>query len=324
MVESVAMTDYCSGLPRRYAANKLPEMLRRWQTDQGHIAEVCSRSEQGFFGVPAAMLVGLSANSTGPREAITDAGFWEIGLYNVPGGSPSQEPPAPGSAYYRIATSDAVRSLIGRGADVGRGRSGSWSEDIAGQTAVGILNYRHDGESMRSLIPAELRPTIRGGTWEVALAIFGYVESSGAARAIRMFQGELARTPEERRFAALCALVANRFEEQGESERALGYPLVRAMQRMACGRALAERLGQSTAWWPSYGPGEATIEHWLTMARYGAPSGCQAQLGPALDNTNPLGPAPSSNALGLGMAIGLTAAVSAAIAGGFLWYRRSQ
>lgn len=282
-------------------------------------------SEEGFLGVPPAMLVALSANSTGATEAITSAGFWEMGLYNVPGGSPSQEPPVPGSAYYRIALGESVRSLIGRSADVGRGRSGDWSRDIAGQTAVGIVNYRLDGQSMRSLIAPDLRPTIRGGTWDVALAIFGYVESSGAARAIRLFEEQLRRTPEEQRFATLCALVANRFEEQGQTERSIGYPLVRAMQRMACGRALAEHLGQSTEWWPSFGASEATIEHWLTLSRYGAPSGCDAQLGPAISDIDPLGPLqPKSHAIGVGIAVGVTAAVALALVGGFVWYRKSR
>mgnify|MGYP001216188010 CR=1 FL=1 len=318
------MTDYCSGLPRVYAANKLAEMLRRWDTDQGHVATLCSESEFGFPGTPATMLVGLSANSTGPTEAITAAGFWEIGLYNVPAGSPSEDPPVPGSAFYRLARGSATQSILGRMASVGRGRSGDWSRDIGGQTAVGILNYREDGISMQRRIAPALRPNLRGGTWEVALSIFGYVESNGAGRAIEMFEQQLVQTPEQQRFAMLCALVANRFEEQGESERSLGYPLVRAMQRMACGKALAERLGQSTAWWPVYGPAESTIEHWLTMARYGAPSGCVAQFGPEIDDASPLGPPAASPALGIGLAIGLTAAVSAAIAGGVWWYRRQQ
>ena len=318
------MTDYCSGLPSVYGRNKLSVMIDRWESEQSSVASVCSEDLEGMRGVPATMLVALSANSMGPTEAITAAGFWEIGLYNVPAGSPAEDPPQPGSAYYRIAVGDEVRYLIGRSARVGRGRSGSWSTDIAGQTAVGIINYRDDGRSLISRISPSLRPGNEGSSWSVALSIMGYVESNGARRAISLFEQELLTYPEERRFAALCALVANRFEERGETDRSIGYPLVRAMQRMACGEELAKHLGQSTGWWPDYGPSRQSIEHWLTKSRYGDPSGCASALGPAIDNAHPLQETKSGSAAGVIVAVALTAAVVSALAGGYWWYKQRQ
>ena len=315
----IAMTDYCSGLPRVYGRNKRSLMLDRWDGDPGEAVRMYGA--QIFPGVPLPLLIGLSANSQGPTEAISSAGFWEIGLYNVPAGSPSAEPPEPGSTYWRIARDAATERLLGRSVDLGRGRSGSWTRDIAGQVVVGLKNYREDRDSISRRIPEALRPQALDSPWAMALAVFGYVESNGAVRAINLFATELAAFDEQQRFQALCALLADRFEESGQTDRAMAYPLVRAMQRFQCGKVIAEARGISTSWWPVFGEAEGAIEHWLTLARYGQPSGCEPQLEPRID--------PGAISHSSGPSTGATVAIAAvtvgvvgALGAGWLWFRR--
>lgn len=312
------MTDYCSGLPRVYGRNKMTTMLDRWDNAPGDAVRLYG--DAIFHGVPLPMLIGLGANSTGPTEAINTAGFWEIGLYNVPAGSPSAEPPEPGSTYWRLGRSAEAERLLGRAADLGRGRSGSWSTDIPGQVVIGLLNYREDRDSISRRIPEALRPQALDSPWAMALAVFGYVESNGAVRAINLFADQLSAFDEQQRFQALCALLADRFEESGQTERAMAYPLVRAMQRFQCGRVIAEQRGLPTSWWPVFGPAEGVIEHWLTLARYGAPSGCAPQLEPNIDpNEVPLTAGPSGASVAA--AIGVTVGAAALLAGGWYWFK---
>ncbi len=315
------MTDYCSGLPRVYGRNKKTLMLSRWDGEVGDAVRLFG--DRIFHGVPLPLLVGLGANSTGPTEAINSAGFWEIGLYNVPAGSPSEEPPVPGSTYWRLAREPSTEEMLGRPVDLGRGRAGGWSRDIPGQVIVGLKNYREDRDSISRRIPEPLRPQALDSPWAMALAVFGYVESNGAVRAINLFAAELAQFDEQQRFQALCALVADRFEESGQTDRAMAYPLVRAMQRFQCGRVIAEERGLPTSWWPVFGPAEGVIEHWLTLGRYGEPRGCVPQLEPSIDPSSI--PARQGSSAGAIVAVGaLTLAVAAALGGGWYYFKNER
>jgi len=217
-----------------------------------------------FPGAPVEMGIGLTANSMGATETVSAGSWWAIGWYNIPAGPPNS--PTPGGMYLSVAQGGTVRALIGRSADV----SSSWASDTLGQAAVGLVAYS-DVESRNVIgrIPEDLRPREGGSVWKVACSIMGYVSGGPAATAIRRHAAVLQQTNERDRFHALAREVA-REAERGEDVSGPAYPIARAMQRLACGKALAASLGNDTSWWPSPAD-EGTIEHWITISKYGQP-----------------------------------------------------
>lgn len=254
--------SYCTHLPSRYAARKLSEMRSRWNGPLGDA--VRQLMPRVFPGAPAEVGIGITANSMGATEAITSAGFWEIGWYNIPAGPPDAAPP--GGIYRSVAQGGTVLGLIGRAADV----SSSWASDTLGQAAVGLVAYADvEARNVIDRIPEDLRPREGGSVWRIACSIMGYVESGGAVTAIRRHAEALRQHDEKTRFHALAREVAREIAA-GRNSAAEAYPIVRTMQRLACGKKLAESVGGDVSWW--YSPSdEATIEHWIAIAKYGQP-----------------------------------------------------
>lgn len=210
------------------------------------------------------MGIGLTANSMGATETVSAGSWWAIGWYNIPAGPPNS--PTPGGMYLSVAQGGTVRALIGRSADV----SSSWASDTLGQAAVGLVAYA-DVESRNVIdrIPEDLRPQEGGSVWKVACSIMGYVSGGPAASAIHRHAAILRQTNERDRFYALAREVA-REAERGEDVSGPAYPIARAMQRLACGKAIAASRGSSTSWWASPAD-EPVIEHWITISKYGQP-----------------------------------------------------
>lgn len=254
--------SYCTHLPSRYADRKLSEMRSRWNGPLGDA--VRQLMPRVFPGAPAEVGIGITANSMGATETVSAGSWWAIGWYNVPAGPPNR--PTPGGMYLSVAQGGTVRGLIGRAADVGS----SWASDTLGQAAVGLVAYA-DVESRNVIdrIPEDLRPREGGSVWRIACSVMGYVESGGAVTAIRRHAEALRQHDEKTRFHALAREVAREISA-GRSSVAEAYPIVRAMQRLACGKKLAESVSGDVSWW--YSPSdEATIEHWIAIAKYGQP-----------------------------------------------------
>ena len=287
---------YCGYVPRTYAAAKLPTMRARWSSDFGQaVRRVMPRV---FPGVPAEVGVGITANSMGATEAITAAGFWEIGWYNIPAGPPGDPPPQ--GMYRQVALGGTVRAIIGRAADV----SSSWASDTLGQAAVGLVAYADvESRNVTANIPADLRPREAGSIWRVACAIMGYVSGGSAASAIRQHADILRQHNERTRFHALAREVA-RDASRGSRSASRGHAIVRALQRLECGKLLAASFGNDTSWWYSP-PDEAGIEHWATVAWQGSPAtpDCVPQGDLTLGSSDP----PSSDAAILLVGFGLIA-----------------
>lgn len=276
------MSDYCSQFPSTYARGKLSTMLSRWNGPIGDAVRRISGSTNPllFPGMPATQALAFSANSTGMTENVpaTDTKrFIEIGLYNLPGssGTAQYSSPQPASQYGRLATSERVRALIGRSAYLS---DGSWQTDYEGQVAVGLLGYRDDGiNNVESGLNALIRPRERGSSWDAACAIAGYVMSTGFVRAANRHASELARVSEADRVALLFARVAADFERAYTTgsipDAAERRVFLRVLQRLEVGRALQAAVGDSTAWWPDYGPARDAIFHWFTLALRGEPGG---------------------------------------------------
>lgn len=256
---------YCRHLPSRYAESKLPEMRSRWNGALGDA--VRSLMPRVFPGVPDEVGIGISANSMGATEAITSAGFWEIGWYNIPAGRPNETPPE--GMYRRVAQGGTVRALIGRPADV----TSSWASDTLGQAAVGLVAYADvESQNVIANIPADLRPADGGSVWNVACSIMGYVSGGSAAASIRRHAAVLRSHDERTRFHALAREVAREVQDNasGINASSAAYPIVRTLQRLECGRRLALSLNRDASWWPS-SPDQASVDHWLTIAYYGQP-----------------------------------------------------
>lgn len=260
------MATYCSHRPRAYAANKRQTMIDRWNSEQGDA--VRRFGPLLFPGIPPEALIGFSANSQGPGEVVSQS-FTAIGLYNTPTGTDATI--ANGGAWRQIALSPEFLELVGREGHLGSG----WQRAILDQTVIGLIDYRDDISNISSRIPLSLRPSFPpADQWAWACAAMGYVESNGAVRAIELTAGQLAEYPVTARFGALLANMA-----QVGYTRATAYPLVRAWQRLECGRVLAEATGGDTRWFDLY-LGEFTdaVEDRITRAVYGEPD-CELQPG---------------------------------------------
>lgn len=256
------MATYRSHRPRAYGAAHIRTMLSRWNGAPG--AAIREYGPRIWPYTPGQALMGMSANSEGATEAITLAGFWEVGLFNTPGGSPSQ-PAATGGSWASIARSQAFIDLVGREGVIGNG----WQDAIVDQVVIGLLDYHRGIQIIASRIPADLRPTA-GTQWEWACGVFGYVTSTGAIAAINDHADFLRGFEEQYRFGALLAATAEAGFTSGTSGTA--YPLVRAWQRLECGRLLTEQTGGDLAWF-ELGLGQYfdAVEHRITVAQYGEP-----------------------------------------------------
>lgn len=289
------MSEYCSQSPSTYAQNKLSTMLSRWSGPIGDAVRRLSSSSNPllFPAAPPTMCLAFSANSMGMTEivpATEDKRFIELGLYNLPAstGTGTYSGPQPNSQYGRLASSQRAIDLIGR-----RASFSDWQTDYEGQVAVGLLGYRDDGlNNVESRIPASVRPRERGSSWDVTLAIAGYVLSTGMVSAINRHATLLAAVPEHRRAAALFSLVAADFQRAYASGRVPDASerrvFLRVVQRIEVGRVLQARTGGSTGWWPDYGADRDAIFHWFTLALRGEPSGdCQPPGNRSVSSVSP-------------------------------------
>lgn len=255
--------NYATGHPSAYAAGKLPTMLARWNGAPGVSVRAMARGA-GWRGTPPQALVGVTANSDGPRDDTTATHvFHEIGLYQLPAGPVSapanSQPSAANNTYAHYARDARVRALATPSLD-------AWQTDIPGQVATGLVSLADDRDALsHALGSAGYRDP--ASQWAFALGVLAYVlGSSGAAHALGDAPSAVASVPEAQRFGALVRrLVATR-----PGERSWGYPVVRTWQRIDTGRALAGATGGDTGWFDlGLGGATAAYEDAVAGAAYG-------------------------------------------------------
>lgn len=266
--------DYCSHRPTAYALGKQREMTQRWNNAIGE--SVRAFAPQIFPGQPEQMGVAYSSNVSGAApwtDAISAAGFWEIGIYNTPAGTDIGSPPPNGQAWVRIANSEEARSILGRRPTTS---TSDWKsmQSIPDQVVIGLIDYRDDRANVASRIPAVLAPADPGSQWFAMLSSMGYTSSTGAVTLINRHAEALAAFDEASRFGALLRLAAADARE-GNVTSQQAYPLVRAWERLETGRMLAASTGGRVQWFEvGLGDTFAAVEHELTKAWLGGPSGC--------------------------------------------------
>lgn len=211
-----------SGRPHRYAAEKLPIMLQRWQSEAG---DAVRRMGPAIFpGAPPQALLAVTANSMGPHERYCE-GFCAVGLYQIPE-----------STWHRLRTHPDVVRLLGRPAPE------DWQASVSAQVATGLVSLREDLHQVARQVGWDLIGEANT-PWAYAVAIMGYVVGpSGAARILQRFAPQLREVSAHRRFAKLIELTAT------EGRRDSAYPVLRAWQRFETGRLLAARTGGDLQW----------------------------------------------------------------------------
>lgn len=198
-------------------------MVTRWNGECGE--NVRRMGPLTWPQTPPAQLVGLTANSMGASERYCES-FCALGYYQTPD-----------RTWDRLRSSERVRSLLSRDAKP----SAEFAQDIPGQVAIGLLDYRDSGAGLENQLPRAERP-MPGTWWACWTACMAYVVGSGGALAVWRQCIPAGLEDDTARATALvrCATAA---------DRKTAYPVVRAWQRLCTGRELARALGQSLTWW---------------------------------------------------------------------------
>lgn len=177
-------------IPRSYALEKLPMMLRRW--DSPELLAAVRRFGSLFLpGVPASACLASGVTSMGAGEY---------------GGPPDYATGLFGVEWPRVEawSSDAqTRRELGRSVPTDRP---SFTRDVEGQTYLGFRSYRAHLDTCNRELPEALRGL--EGPWAWRLAVASYSSGPGTvARIVRAGGEPLAAVPPAERWAALGALI---------------------------------------------------------------------------------------------------------------------
>ncbi len=286
--------------PQVYAQEKLSMMKGWWTTYNADILRISralapNAAPEFFMGV--ASNGSLRENTTGFRTGLADErtaarpplggvatqSFHEIGWFGVEGGSRNGPAPGPESNWSTIATSQEVRTLLGR---EGVTAPGSWYEAAADQLAIGIINNRNHGRVVNRSLPANIQAQDESSLWFEAMTTLGWSAGDArAARIIRMVANDIVNVPENQRWGAL----VRAFYTKGLDRSILPvqeggvydvynnpfFAIIRTMQKIEAGLALARDHGGNVAYFDDgLGAERQQIHTTLTnLAFYGTPTG---------------------------------------------------
>lgn len=249
--------DSSNGQPSAYANEKLREMQSRWNGGLGQAV----RQYIGAVwpGLPAPQGVATSANSTSQTEYITDAGFPELGYYQIPQ-----------NTYNTYARAQSTVAALGRAA-------GDWRTDVPGQVATGLRSRYDDAAQLMIDIPAIAAPM--DSQWAWVIGEMAYIMGSGTAeRLLQTHAAQLSQYAPEDRFAALIALATNGISRND------ARMLVRAWQRLKTGEVLAAATGQGTGWYQVPLQNAQAYEQALASAYY---DGARVSVDGGVANVSP-------------------------------------
>lgn len=286
--------------PQVYAQEKLSMMKGWWTTYNADILRITralapNAAPEFFMGV--ASNGGLRENTTGFRTGLADErtaarpplggvatqSFHELGWFGVEGGPRNGPAPGPGSNWSTIATSEEVRTLLGR---EGVTAPGSWYEAAADQLAIGIINNRNHGRVVNRSLPANIQAQNESSLWFQAMTTMGWSAGDArAARIIRMVANDIANVPENQRWGAFVRAFYTKGLDRSILPVAEGgvydvynnpfFTVIRTMQKIEAGLALARDHGGNVAYFDDgLGADRQQIHTTLTnLAFYGTPTG---------------------------------------------------
>lgn len=238
--------------PTQYASEKLPTLLKRWHGPAGEY--VRRYSADVWPGVPPSALLGLTASSEGPTEVIgiLSSSGSAVGLFGVEG-----------NQVAALCASRNCTQLLGREPDASIHGNG-YIFDLEAQVVTGLLNYRRHLEIVAARHAGG--PSISAlaehfDVWELACAAAGYSAGPGiTSNTLARYHAALDGVPPAARWKHLGLAVDGEHEPSFRDQRTgrtftlegrygVAFLVVRAAQRIACGRALEEALGgEALAW----------------------------------------------------------------------------
>lgn len=280
-----------SSTPSGYARSKLSFARRMWDGSEGDLgAALRTMVPIVWPGVPPEVFVGFctngarTANTALSRPAGVENPFAEMGYFGTEGG-PRSTPPNAGpypnptntrdNSWLALHADPLVVRALGHEATMA---PNGWRTDIPAQAAVGLVNLRKRLDAVNRAAPANTGAANASGTWAVFLAFAGWSTGVGGITGhLRRYAAAIAAAPEMGRIdayqnAVLADIQAGRSSTwtAGSHTRNPAYTLVRTLQKMYAGRALAEAVGGNVAWFPVPAP-DAT-QTAVTRAAYGVRS----------------------------------------------------
>lgn len=269
--------SYTSGLPAKYAEEKLSRLTRRWGAEFGE--HLRAMTPVAWPGVPPTFFLGFTGFARGTEnttDGVPAQRFHEVGYFQVEAGlrdgaAPNPDPTAEYNAWGRLHASDLVVQLLGHPATMS---PNGWREDIAAQCAVGLANLKRHLGNARSKLPVSLHPVDPASTWAGLLAFTAFSRGAGQlAKVIAPYAAALAKVDEHARWDAwqrlvvadINAKVDNIGTRAGKSGTA--YALIRSRQKHDCGRLAASTVGEPVDW---YLTRDDAIDDTLTRRAYGA------------------------------------------------------
>ena len=262
-------------LPSSYVRDYASTLDGRWAGQLG--TSLRSMTPRSWPSVPGEAFCGFTITGRQTEDQTGTRVFHEIGLFQTPAGPVSGPAPAPLASAARnewgaLADSSLVRQLLGHSATMA---PNAWKENVADQTAVGLAMLRSNAASANAILDPSIRFTPYTH-WHVCVAFSAFSAGpTGAARHWNRYKDRLARVDEANRFKALLAAIADEWCSGGTFSPAhqhgnRAWTAIRTWQKIACGKALAERHGGDFAWFDvDFGGAAATRTVEIAVAAAG-------------------------------------------------------
>ena len=278
-----------SSTPSGYASSKLSYSRRMWDGTERALGDALRAMTPVVWpGVPPEVFVGFCTNGAktantalAPPRGVRNP-FAEMGYFGTEGGPRSA--PNPDTGPYPNPTNPSNNSWLALHADplvvaaLGHPATmtpNGWQTDVAAQTAVGLVNLRKRLDSVNRTAPTGTGATNPASPWAVFLAFAGWSAGVGGITGhLRRYAAQIAASPEAGKIeayqsAVLADIRAGRAANWPARSHGANpaYTLVRTLQKMYAGRALAEAVGGNVAWFPVVAPADVQTE--LARAAYG-------------------------------------------------------
>ncbi len=192
-----------------------------------------------------------SDTTEGTSSASQSVAFREVGKWQTPAGARGGPSPAPGSAYYTLASDPAVVAALGRRANTAEQ---AWRTAVADQTAIGLADLRNNYNATVARMDPSIRPSSPATPWGTWMFMTGFSAGpAGAADLANHYKTQLAAVDESCRPGLLTNLMAldiqNRVPLAGSPDRhsTLAHRVLRSNQKFRLAQSIARAKGDADA-----------------------------------------------------------------------------